>query len=170
MGAAARIVRHKPGVQFAEILLVHALRLRRTLQGLRDRRGEVREAGQTLATGPGLGGSATDRAVNDADRHPQVGLQIAGEEIADGGEILDGGGRADGPRASGGRLRQLGVVLVDIELADERMGGGSDFMFPTDDGFLPRAEAELAFHVGLAAAKPDFTDQDVVKYHRSRCS
>ncbi len=51
--------------------------------------------------------------------------------------------------------------MFDVELADERVVGGGGGLGGADDVFLGRAGAELALHVGLAAAEPDFADEDV---------
>ena len=57
-------------------------------------------------------------------------------------------------------------MLVNVELADERVVGRGDLFLPIDDGLLRRTGAELTLHVGLTAADPNFSDKDVFEFDR----
>ncbi len=100
-----------------------------------------RVGGERLRVGPGLGAGAAPGAVDDADRHLDERLDVAGEIIADGGEVTGRRGRGGLPLAGGDRDRLIGDLLRDLDVADQGIGGGRDV-----DGLVVGA-VEVPLHV-----------------------
>ena len=125
--------------------------------------GEVRQRTQARLAGPRLRRRASPRRVNDPDRHVPRLLEIASEEVADGREVLHRLGRTDVPLAFDGGQRRQRFLLRDAEVADPRVVGRRDLLFPVVDRLLSDAQAELPLHVRLAAGHPDLADENVAK-------
>ena len=113
--------------------------------------------------GPGFGGGATPGSLDEADRDIDFSAEVFTEVVADCGEATpasfgDVFGRTDCPGA-----------LVDIrwfqrgdlgahEESDLAVGCGGDLFL----GVFRHADSH--FHVGLAGADPDVSDEDVVEF------
>ena len=124
---------------------------------------------ESVHAGPGFGGSAAPGGVDEADRDVQLLvseglLQIAREEVSDGGEVLCGGWSADGPASGGADIFAgiFGGVSFDQEEANVgEVGSGDLFVGVLDLGAGTKA-GERHLHVGLARGKPEIAEEDVV--------
>ena len=118
-----------------------------------------------VEAGPGFGGCASPGGVDEADGDVLFLLEVASEEVGDGGEACGGFGGALRP-ADGGLDVFEGIVravFFNAEEADLRVVGGGDFFGGVlDDGVAGEAE-QRHLHVGLAGGKPEIADENVVE-------
>jgi len=95
--------------------------------------------------------------LNQAHRHRAGIQQIPSEKVADGAETLDRVGRTGLPCRVETNRRRVGLHVWDVEETNQCVGG------QCDGRLRLKRLAHRQFHVGLAAADPDFPNQDVGK-------
>ena len=119
--------------------------------------GQLGNHGQPSIRGPRLDGGAALGAPDQTDRNSRLLVHLASEIITDRREILDSLGRAGSP----GNTTDLGAWrgrhrATHLEQADQREIRLLEIVRPV-------ACSQHPFHVGLAAANPDITHEDIVQ-------
>ena len=119
---------------------------------------------------PGLSDRTSPAGLNQADRDTERLIEVFPEEIGRGGEGGDGLGRAHIPpagRYGGAFQRHVARGLCQPEQPDagDLVQGGQFLLEAVDTDFsIPgpgRTHGHL--HIGLPAAHPHFSDQDIVQ-------
>ena len=114
---------------------------------------------ESVKAGPRLGRGSSPRRLDQADGHTQLLLQIAREEVGDGGEVGGGFRSARGPSFGFDIFQRIVCRLV---LHQEQANLGilcrRDFRLCVDQA----GHGEL--HVRLARCDPDVTDKNVVEH------
>ena len=131
--------------------------------------GDERGVGaEGVEAGPGFGGCASPGRVDEADGDVLLFvfedfLEVAGEEVGDGGEVAGGVGSAEGPACGGLDVfeRVVGAVSLDEEEADVGIVGGGDLFFGVFDLGFGSEAGEGHLHVGLAGGEPEIAEEDV---------
>lgn len=110
-----------------------------------------------VGAGPGFGGGASPVAGDESDGDLEFAVELLAEEVGDGAELGGGAGGADRPVAGEVVLLAEGEDLGDVAEADLGEVCFFEVFFP-----VVFSEADhFPLHVGLAAADPDFPDEDV---------
>ena len=121
-----------------------------------ENRCEVRVGFERRARRPGFGWGAAPRAVDQADRHAEVEVQLAAEVV---------GNRREASRGLAVAALPGGVDVVrrarrrDVGQAEQADGG---IVRRFSRGLAVRRAVQRPLHVGLARAQPDFADQHVL--------
>jgi len=117
---------------------------------------EVRILLQPVHVGPGLGGGAAPRGIDQADGLLELLVQFTAEEVPGGGEAGNGFGAALDPLTLAVLLRRLGDSPLNGEKPNLRVFRRCNLLFRVVhliDGHL---------HVRLSGADPDLSGQDVL--------
>ena len=119
----------------------------------------------------------SDRGVNQPNRHLQFPKEFAAKEITDGGklQLIEDRAVARDPAAmwvgfgTNGfievRCGRLCFGLLRLKDADKRIVGVGEFLLIVGRGIHPPPRPHRLPHVRLAGAKPDFADEDILKFN-----
>ena len=164
MRCGARVVHFKPSRKIAFELSTGGDRIASDTFELGGDIGKLGNLCNALLARPRLSRRATPRAMDQPDRRATGKVQRAPEEKSHGGELGRGLRGADEPLSADACLRFEREVLSDAEVTDLRKIRARSFGLPVLDRLLALAQPELAFHVGLAAANPDLSDEHVGEF------
>ena len=130
-----------------------------------EHRLQFRIRGQRLAPDPRLRRACAIRQREDAHRHLDLALQIAGKDITDGGKTRHRRGAAYQPFTPDARLRCISFARLAGKHADQRIIRGRNLLFlvgnPREILYFFR---DGKIHVGLAGGQPHLAHQDVAQF------
>ena len=120
---------------------------------------QFRLGGETAGAGPRFNACSAPVDGDQADRDVERLVEIAAEEVCDGGEVADAARRADLPASAGDIVLRLhgGAVEIAVENTDRGQIGFLDFL----TGVVGIVQSP--FHVGLTGTDPDVADDNVFK-------